>query len=266
MQEFLRIREGMTSGADHVFIVGSAQVPPGEEAVFAQFLPEREMAAYKVPRKALKYVFYPFMNGQKISGEQLKSDFPRTWAYLKTHYKKLSSRKSLRNENKEWWEPIRPRPPQNMMRPKLVSPHLVMVPRFSYDADGGYAISRSPLMYPEIKERDEDKEDYFEGLERDLLKYFLAVLNSSPCHWYISNHSHRYRESYVMLEPRTLKLTPVPPPKDVPHAIMNKLLSLVDLRLETDGLEARQTETELDKIIANLYQLTDTERLVIGME
>jgi hypothetical protein len=258
----------MTSGADKIFIVGSDRVPPGEEAVFAPFLPDREMTAYKVPRKSPRYVFYPFVNGQKISGEQLQADFPKTWAYLNSHYDKLSSRKSLRRENKEWWEPIRPRPPENMIRPKLVSPHLVMVPRFSYDANGEYAISRSPLMYPEMKareENDEDKEDYLEGLERDLLKYFLAVLNSSPCHWYISNHSHIYREGYVMLEPRTLNRTPVPSPEDVPHTVMNRLLGLVDLRLATEGPEARQVETELDEIIANLYQLTDTERLVIGM-
>lgn len=68
-----------------------------------------------------------------------------------------------------------------------------------------------------------------------------------------------------MLEPRTLNRTPVPSPEDVPHTVMNRLLGLVDLRLATEGPEARQVETELDEIIANLYQLTDTERLVIGM-
>ncbi len=268
LEEFFRIRQGMTSGADKIFIVEPDQVPSGEEAIFVPFLPDREMLAYKVPRKAPKYVFYPFVNRQKISGEQLQADFPKTWAYLEVHYDKLSSRKSLRSENKEWWEPIRPRPPENMMRPKLVSPHLVLVPRFSYDANGEYAITRSPLMYAEVKdhdENDEDKEDYFAGLERDLLRYFLAVLNSSPCHWYISNHSHIYRKRYVMLEPRTLNQTPVPSPENVPHSVMNKLLGLVDLRLETEGLKARQIENEIDEIIANLYQLTDTEKLVIGM-
>ncbi len=68
-----------------------------------------------------------------------------------------------------------------------------------------------------------------------------------------------------MLEPRTLNQTPVPSPENVPHSVMNKLLGLVDLRLETEGLKARQIENEIDEIIANLYQLTDTEKLVIGM-
>ena len=68
-----------------------------------------------------------------------------------------------------------------------------------------------------------------------------------------------------MLESRTLKQTPVPSPENVPHSVMNKLLSLVDLRLETEGLKARQIETELDEIVANLYQLTDTEKILIGM-
>lgn len=269
LKEFLKIRQGMITGADKVFIIEPDQIPSGEEAIFAPFLPDREMLAYKVPRKAPKYVFYPFINGKKISYEQLRAEFPKTWQYLNNHYDKLSSRKSLQSKKKEWWEPLWPRLPANMMRPKLVSPHLVLVPRFSYDANGEYAITRSPLMYADIKNHDqknEDKEDCFTGLERDLLRYFLAVLNSSPCHWYISKHFHMYRKSYVMLEPRTLNLTPVPSPEKIHHSVMNKLLNLVDLRLETEGMKARQIETELDEIIANLYQLTDTEKHAIGME
>jgi len=141
------------------------------------------------------------------------------------------------------------------MRPKIISPHLVLVPRFSLDLEGKYAISHSPLLYP--------KET---GAEDDLLRFFIAVLNSAACYWYISAFSHVYRGGYVMLEPKTLKRTPVPDPTQVPLAIKRRLLSLVDKRLVLSGSAALDVEKQIDKIVADLYGLSLKERQALGME
>ncbi len=87
-----------------------------------------------------------------------------------------------------------PRLPQNMMVPKVVSPHLSLVPRFALDADGAYAVSHSPLLYPKDS-----------GVAQELLRFFVAVLNSTVCYWHITAHSHTYARGYAMLEPKTLK-------------------------------------------------------------
>lgn len=261
LKDFLKIRQGLISGADKIFILPSRQVPVGEELIFAPFLPDREMQAYTVPTTPSRFIFYPYVDGEKIDGELLRGQFPKTWAYLNRHRDQLSNRGSLRNSNKEWWEPIRPRVPEHMLRPKIISPHLVLVPRFSYDATGEYAISRSPLMYVENID-----DELNSSIEHDLLKYFLAILNSSPCYWFISTHSHVYSKGYVMLEPRTLNMTPVPSPDTVHPSIMNRLINLIDRRLENKPAEARQIEKEVDVIVADLYQLTAAERRAIGME
>jgi hypothetical protein len=262
LEDFLKIRQGLISGADKIFIRQPQQVPSGEELIFAPFLPDREMQAYTVPDAPPRYVFYPYVNGEKIDGERLREEFPKTWAYLSKHRDKLASRGSLRNSSKEWWEPIRPRSPENIFHSKIVSPHLVMVPRFSYDATGKYVISRSPLMY--IKNINDD--ETISGIEHDLLKYFLAILNSSPCYWFISNHSHIYSRGYIMLEPRTLNQTPVPDPETVSPSVRNRLISLVNRRLQAKKSEARRLENEMDEIVADLYQLTAVEKKAVGME
>ena len=148
-----------------------------------------------------------------------------------------------------------PRPPEHMMRPKIISPHLVLIPRFSLDREGKYAISRAPLLYP--------KET---GAEEDMLRFFIAVLNSTPCYWYIATHSHVYRGGYVMLEPRTLKKTPVPDPARVSPAIKRRVLALVDERLSLSGIAAVDIEKQIDRLVANLYGLSSQDRRALGME
>ena len=147
-----------------------------------------------------------------------------------------------------------PRPPDTMMRPKIISPHLVMVPRFSFDREGKYAVSHAPLLYP--------KET---GAEDDLLRFFLAVLNSTPCYWDIATHSHVYRGGYVMLEPKTLRKTPVPDPTRMSPATKRHLLELVDKRLLLSGPVTLDIEKHIDELVADLYGLSSQERQALGM-
>lgn len=141
------------------------------------------------------------------------------------------------------------------MRPKIISPHLVLVPRFSLDLQGRYAVSRCPLLYPKDT-----------GAERDLLRYFVAVLNSTPCFWYIATHSHVYQRGYAMLEVKTLIRTPVPDPARVPLKSLRQLLKLVDKRLSSSGSPALDLERQIDATVADLYALSSEERRALGME
>ena len=140
-----------------------------------------------------------------------------------------------------------------MLRPKIVSPHLVVVPRFSLDEKGRYAISRSPLVYP-----------LEEGDELQVLRFFLAILNSSVCHWQIAHQSHKYSRGYAMLEQKSLRSVKVPDPAKVEPKTMKRLLGLVNKRMSDPS--AKDSEQELDRIVAHLYGLTSDERRDIGME
>lgn len=259
LENFLDIRVGFISGADDIFIIPVEKLPRGEEVLFVPFLPDREMKLYTVPEKTAYYFFSSFIDGRKIEEEELKNNFPKTWEYLMSHKQRLQSRPPVLKGTLAWWQPERPRRPEDMMRGKIISPHLVIVPRFSLDREGKYAVSRAPYLYPKARFKDT-------GAEDDLLCFFLAVLNSSTCYWYISKYSHKYRAGYTMLEPKTLKLTPVPDPFQVDPALMRHLLSLVDKRLSALGAMAIELEKQLDRLIADLYGLSTIERNALGME
>ena len=69
-----------------------------------------------------------------------------------------------------------------------------------------------------------------------------------------------------MLEPKTLKKTPVPDPAQIPPATKRCLLGLVDRRLSLSGPPAVDIEKQIDELVANLYGLSSQERQALGME
>lgn len=255
LKEFFNVREGFTSGNNDIFIIPKYKVPQNEASIFVPFLHDRKMQLFKVPEDSDLYFFYPYINGRKIDEQELKTKFPKTWEYLYSKKEQLEVRNTVRNGEIPWWQPTRPRLPENMMRPKIISPHLVLIPKFALDIKGKFAVSHSPILYPKIEEA-----------EIDLLKYFVAILNSSACYWYISTHSHVYGHGYVMLEPKTLKETPVPDPTKVPLPMMKNLIRLVDERLTKPDTNIVDIDKKIDLVVSDLYNLTVKEREILGVE
>ena len=151
LEDFLHIRVGFISGADEVFIIPKAHVPDSEKDLYVPYLPDREMQLFTTPNDVESYFIYPYINGSLIEENILKKHYPKTWKHLTDHKQRLVSRGQVQKGNLDWWRPERPRLPQNMLIPKIISPHLTIAPRFSVDLEGKYAISRSPLMYPKEK-------------------------------------------------------------------------------------------------------------------
>jgi hypothetical protein len=126
LDAYLTIREGFVSGADDIFILQRDLVPPGEEEVYKPFLSDREMERYALPAQTSRVVFYPYLDGAKLETAELQRRFRQTWRYLESHQQALKHRAAVTKSQIPWWCPERPRSPENMFRPKLVSPHLIL--------------------------------------------------------------------------------------------------------------------------------------------
>lgn len=250
LEEFVNIKQGFVSGNDDVFIVDGLQIPKGEGQIYVPYLADKIIDRFQLPKKTNKYFFFPFIDGKKITQEELELHFPNTWKYL------LKNKHFLNSNGQEWWRPHRTRQPQDLMKPKIVSPHLVLSPKFSVDIDGKYAVSRSPYMT--VKDSN--------AQEKDLLLFLSAILNSTACFWHISTHSHVYKSGYTMLEVKTLKNTKIPDPNMVPAQKMQKLLRLVTERMNLVGYDGYLVERELDKLVADLYQLSDEDKITLGLK
>ena len=183
------------------------------------------MLKYAVPESTSHVVFYPFRGDVLLTSEEVKDRFPRTWDYLESNADGptgLKARKSLsRVGHDNWWRPLWPRQPKHMLRPKIVSPQLVLFPRFALDEKGAVAVSHGPYVY------------YPSDVHNVVaLKYLLAVLNSSVGHWQVMQHSHKFSRGYAKLEPLTLANVYLPSPAAVPTTKMNAIVALVDKLIE----------------------------------
>jgi len=255
LEEFLEVRQGVVTGADDIFVIENHLVPNDEYSLFVPLLRDKEMCPYTVPKRTSQSVFLPYFNGTKVTEKKLRSEFPKTWAYLLRHRGRLEKRGALSRYRKAWWEPMWPREPDTLLRPKLLVPHLVIMPRFALDGRGRYAVSHSPFFIARIRTD-----------EVHILKMMLAILNSSVCFWHIQTHSHVYRHGYTMLESKTLKRTPVPDINRWTSSEKKRLLGLVEKRLRAEKQETDILNAEIDALVSDAYGLTSNERRALGLE
>lgn len=254
LSSLAQILQGVVTGADDVFLRERAEIPSKERAVWRPLLSDREMTPYAVPKEVEQVVFYPVDGTRRLEAAELRSKFPETWAYLKEHERSLRSRKSLTESGSEWWRPQRLRESGPIFSKKIVCPHLMLTPRFALDLKGRYAVTRSPFLVP-TKEHS--------GGGDDLLKYLVAVLNSSLGFWQIGTQSHKYRRQYAMVENKTLKQFRLPNPRSVPAKLMQKLIALIDSRIES-GVSP-ELESLIDTIVIESYGLRDADLRAMGV-
>lgn len=253
IERFFDVRQGVITGLDEVFIRPSRECPREERAVWRPLLADRDMERYAVPNRQTCAVFMPFdVNGKKLTEPALKKEFPQTWRYLGDHKKLLLDRSTVKN-GRPWWEPAWPRSPEKIFVPKLVTPHLILLPRFAVDKEGKYAISRSPYMVPKNTSG---------GLT--ILKLLCAVLNSAIGHWQLASSSHKYSRGYLKLEVLTLRDVRMPDPVTLNPLLTRRIVHIVD---ELANAEERLAAAgELDRLVGDAFGLSPQELVTLGVK
>ena len=199
LSHYAVVRQGTITGADNVFVIDTVDVPSGEEAVYRPFLPDRMIGRFALPKETGKRVFYPYVGNATVTSSQLESDFPKTWAWLGSQRETLSSRSSWRGSDSEWWRPVWPRPPHEILVPKIVVPELSLLPRFGFDSSGRWVVSHSPFVRARAEYSDQE-----------LLLLLTAALNSSVSAWFIDLNARKYRDGYNKIGVSLLQRMPVP--------------------------------------------------------
>lgn len=198
-------------------------------------------------------VFMPFTaNGDRLTEGQLRRDYPQTWEYLKSFKKELGQRSAVTEKGRRWWEPAWPRSPGKLLVPKIVTPHLVLLPRFGIDTEGKYAVSRCPYLVPKR-----------ETAGRSLLKIVCAVMNSAIGHWQLASSSHKYRSGYLMLEVKTLREFHMPAPASLPPQLVRRIVGLVDTLI--DSPDDANTMAEVDEVVGQAFGLSASQMSIVGV-
>ena len=249
------VRQGAITGADEVFLVDVKDVPPGEEILYQPLLPDRMIGRFSVPEETGRRIFYPFLNDDPVTAAQLEAEFPKTWRRLIDSKERLSSRAGVASAELEWWRPIRPRPPHEILAPKIVVPEVFLVPRFGLDVSGKWIVSHSPFVY--TPKWDDDK---------DMLFVLTALLNSGVSSWFIDSNARKYRNQYNKLGVALLRRMPIPDLSMIP---LNTLRKVIDLSMalvnETTDFDRDLAFSLDDIILRELYGLSDGELALVKL-
>jgi len=75
LDEYLEVRQGVLTGADDVFIVDNKAVPDDKPSLFIPLLRDREMQPYVLPKRTSQSLFFPFLDGSKLTGKEAARRF-----------------------------------------------------------------------------------------------------------------------------------------------------------------------------------------------
>jgi len=248
LSRFLKVSQGLNTGADDVFIRPRGMVPNGEGAIYQPFLPDRRILRYSLPRSTDRVVIYPFEDGQPLGEAEMRGRYPATWRYLEGNPQ--LQRRRERALGTAWWLPERARRPEELLGPKIVGPHLMLSPRFAVDIRGTYAVSRSIFIAP-LSPND----------DLTSLWFYCGVLNSSLSNWFLNTHAPRYGQGYSRLEVRLLSSMPVPSLAERPSLALD-VARMVE-RLSTGNLSQKAVEeldAAIDELVLEAYGLSSAER------
>ncbi|MDD5143643.1 N-6 DNA methylase [Methanoregula sp.] len=205
-------------------------------------------------------------NFKLYSKEEMTSQFPLAFEYFTRHKKFLTNREKGKFEGKDWWAFGYPKSMILFQKPKIICPFYHITSAYAFDRDGYYFKTGYGIL---LQNTDLSYE------------YILGLLNSKLLFWYYQRictvmregYSHYMTQYIEQLPIRTINFTD--PADKARHDRMVTLVTamldlnkkLQDARVDHEKtLLQRQieaTDAAIDKLVYELYGLTDEEIAVI---
>ncbi|MFD4407824.1 Eco57I restriction-modification methylase domain-containing protein [Nocardia sp. NPDC058499] len=134
--DLARIRVGIKTNADRVFIAAHWGDPDTEPELLCRLITHHDLRPWRVERTGRTRVLYPYDLDHPRRMPVDLTDYPRTAAYLEQHREVLSARSYLTAAGRKWFEHWVPQRPHLWRTPKVVFPDISARPRFALDRSG----------------------------------------------------------------------------------------------------------------------------------
>jgi hypothetical protein len=189
--------------------------------------------------------------------------YPNVATYLVQYYQQLKRRvfegKYIEQYNKMWYEYHRPRTPELIYKPKIVSPRLTKTARFALDTYGYLPRDSVVAIIPKRNSFDELKDALSKvlgrkAIEEEVLMYILAFLNSKFTEQLLSEKVSKKRGGYIIVNEELLKSICIPIPQEIHGNTIKKLLELV--KNVINGRSSSNVEKEINDLVQTLWQNT----------
>lgn len=131
-----RIRVGIKTNADKVFIAAHWGDPAAEPELLRDLITHHDLRPWRIDRARRTRVLYPYDLTRTHRVPVDLARYPRTAAYLEQHREVLAARGYLTGAGREWFEHWVPQRPHLWRTPKVVFPDISDRPRFALDRSG----------------------------------------------------------------------------------------------------------------------------------
>lgn len=242
-----KIRVGVKSTADKVFVRSDWKLPGGEPELLMPLLTRhcarRYRALLPTNPKHRKKILYPHAATPNSRRAAVDLDqFPKAKAYLESHRQSLESREYVIASGRQWFEIWVPQDAGAWRFPKLVFPDISEKPKFWMDLDGSVVNGECYFLRSE------------NGSDPDLLWLALAVANSSFIESYYDHcfHNKLYagRRRWIT---QYVEKFPLPDPTT---SLGSKLIDIAKRLYELTPSEAAdQLASQLDRLVWEVFGL-----------
>jgi Eco57I restriction-modification methylase/TaqI-like C-terminal specificity domain/Type I restriction enzyme R protein N terminus (HSDR_N) len=258
---------GLQTSADRIFVLPDKKEV--EARVLRPFLTTGGLGPYH-PAQANAWLLFPYEieNGRAtlIPSERMKREFPKAWAYLRSHEEMLRERDHGKWNHDQWYAFGRSQNLTEMDRDKLVIQVTAIRPTVILDRLGLCMTGGGAGPFYGIRPLPTSKLD---------IKFLLGVLNSKAFGWLVRTQSTPLRGGYVKFSKQYIETAPIPLPTAAGAIEVAQLADeMLDLNAQVGEARTPQEQTVLtrriettgmriDRLVCGLYGLTDDEiRLV----
>ena len=179
--------------------------------------------------------------------QEVKTRFPLAYKYLQANKTDLENRENGKMKHDKFYAYIYPKNLTEFEQEKIITPDIASSCQMTLDSVGLY---HTTTIYSFI----------FKNTEKQHLKYYLALLNSSILWFYLINTGSVLRGNFFRFKTNYLMPFPIPTASESDKKAIE---ALVQKCLDAKGVGVLEWEAEIDDRVAHLYGLTDEEMKII---
>ena len=245
------IYQGIASGKDDVFFITQDIIDEYslEQDLLHKILKGKDIGPYCINWSG-KYVIYPYSkNGKVIQEETLKTNYPQIYSYLLSQKDNLKGRGYFDKSNKLWFELWNQRNLERFTTPKIITLDNASRNSFTYDSDNYLGTTTVYSIVP------------IDGIN---IKYVLGVLNSSCLNYYHKLKTIPQQGGFYRYQALFIQDLPIPVANGVQQEKISSLVDkIIGAKNDTFPSKVEDIEYEIDRLVYQLYGLTDEEIAII---
>lgn len=245
-----KIYRGILTGLNEAFVIDkeTKKVLIEEDSKSAElikpFLGGKDIKRYEPPSKDKYLILIPSgWTNDKTDSKNKWDWFSESYPAIAKHLIQFESKAKKRYDQGDyWWELRSCTYYDEFDKPKIMLPDISLRGNFTMDQEGGFCIVNTA---------------YIIGSDE---KFLLGILASNLIDFYYRSISSSYRGGYLRFIYQYLETIPiVKPDKETRKKLENNVQNILNAKKENPEADNTELESEIDRLVYELYGLSEEE-------